>query len=74
MVLELLAQSTYEGQSLNFSHHVPKSMESQILEIHPPNVLDLSEDTEYASQAALWGIEVSVNVLLFIPTESMLHI
>lgn len=57
MVLELLAQSTYEGQSLNFSRHVPKSTESQILEIHPPNVLDLSEDTEYASQAALWGIE-----------------
>lgn len=46
-------------------------MESQILEIHPPNVLDLSEDTEYASQAALWGIEVGMAPFLFVQTESM---
>jgi hypothetical protein len=32
--------------------------ESQILGIDAPTGLDLSENTEYASQAALWGIEV----------------
>lgn len=55
MVLELLAQSTHQGQAVNWSQH-----RHNIIEIHPPNVLDLSQDTEYASQAALWGIEVGV--------------
>lgn len=58
MVLELLAQSTYTEQGISLSHRKSKSTESQILEINPPNVLDLSKDTEYAFQAALWGIEV----------------
>ncbi|KAL1808974.1 hypothetical protein ACET3Z_025964 [Daucus carota] len=57
MVLELLAQSTYTEQGISLSHRKSKSTESQILEINPPNVLDLSKDTEYAFQAALWGIE-----------------
>lgn len=34
-------------------------MECQYLEIHAPSGLNLSQNTEYASQAALWGIEVS---------------
>lgn len=59
-VLELLAQSTCEGHTGNWSKHLNESMGCQLLEIHPPRVLDLSEDTEYASQAALWGIEVCV--------------
>lgn len=59
-VLELLAQSTYEGHTINWSKHLNESMKCQFLEIHRPSVLDLSEDTEYASQAALWGIEVCV--------------
>lgn len=58
MVLELLVQSTYAEHGLNFTHRKNNAMESQIIEIHPPNVLDLSEDTEYAFEAALWGIEV----------------
>ncbi|KAH9767201.1 UTP--glucose-1-phosphate uridylyltransferase 3 [Citrus sinensis] len=32
-------------------------MECQFLEIHVPSGLDLSQNTEYAAQAALWGIE-----------------
>lgn len=71
MVLELLAQSTYTEQGINFSHIKNNSMESEIIEIHPPNVLDLSEDTEYAFQAALWGIEVRTIPCIFVRTESM---
>ncbi|KAK6145538.1 hypothetical protein DH2020_022358 [Rehmannia glutinosa] len=56
-VLELLAQSTHEGQTINWSQQTNKLLKCQFVEIHPPSVLDLSEDTEYASQAALWGIE-----------------
>ncbi|KAK2982498.1 hypothetical protein RJ640_026341 [Escallonia rubra] len=55
--LELLVQSTYKEQAVNWSQPISKSMECQFLEIHPPNARDLSQDTEYASQAALWGIE-----------------
>lgn len=73
MVLELLLQSTYAEQGLNFTHRKSNSMEPQIIEIHPPNVLDLSEDTEYAFQAALWGIEVHTAPFVFLQTESMRH-
>ncbi|XP_030446989.1 UTP--glucose-1-phosphate uridylyltransferase 3, chloroplastic [Syzygium oleosum] len=57
MVLELLTESVSERQSTNWSQNSKGSMESQILEIHSPAGLDLSQNTEYASQAALWGIE-----------------
>ncbi|XVE99805.1 hypothetical protein REPUB_Repub03eG0232900 [Reevesia pubescens] len=57
MVLELLAQSSLKMQTTNHSQHVHESMECQFLEIHPPIGCDLSQNTEYASQAALWGIE-----------------
>ncbi|MCL7035925.1 hypothetical protein MKW94_018116 [Papaver nudicaule] len=57
MVLELLSTSTSENKKQNWSSHLNESMKRQILEIHVPSGLDLSEDTEYASQAALWGIE-----------------
>ena len=39
-------------------------MECQFLEIHAPRGYDLSQNTDYASQAALWGIEVGT--LLYI--------
>lgn len=55
MVLELLANSTQEGKTSNW---FPSTQTFK--EIHPPNALDLSQDTDYASQAAQWGIEVSV--------------
>ena len=58
MVLELLAHSTCEEKAVNWSQHNKSSLQCQFIEIHPPKVLDLSQDTEYASQAALWGIEV----------------
>lgn len=56
-VLELLAQSKFERKTTK-SQHVHESMECQFLEIHVPSGLDLSQNTEYAAQAALWGIEV----------------
>ncbi|KAL4620819.1 hypothetical protein ACB092_06G183700 [Castanea dentata] len=56
-VLELLAQATCERETTNWSHHINKLMECQFTEIHAPRGLDLSQDTEYASQAAIWGIE-----------------
>lgn len=58
-VLELLAQSEHEGQSITWSEQTNKLLKCQLVETHPPSVIDLSEDTEYASQAAFWGIEVS---------------
>ncbi|KAJ4827906.1 UTP--glucose-1-phosphate uridylyltransferase 3, chloroplastic [Turnera subulata] len=57
MVLELLVQSTFEKQRTNWSQHIEETMGCQFLEIHAPSGVDLSKDTEYASQAALWGIE-----------------
>ncbi|KAK9283782.1 hypothetical protein L1049_012034 [Liquidambar formosana] len=57
MVLELLTQSASERHTLNWSHNINEAMECQFLEIHSPSGLDLSQNTEYASQAALWGIE-----------------
>lgn len=56
-VLELLVEESFERQNINWSHHRHDLKESQILGINAPNGLNLSEDTEYASQAALWGIE-----------------
>lgn len=58
MVLELLRESVSERQSTIWLQNSKGSMESQILEIHSPAGLDLSQNTQYASQAALWGIEV----------------
>ncbi|KAL5710087.1 UTP--glucose-1-phosphate uridylyltransferase 3 [Ranunculus cassubicifolius] len=56
-VLELLSSSESESQNSNWSMHLEESLKCEILNIHNPNVLDLSENTDYASQAALWGIE-----------------
>jgi hypothetical protein len=56
MVLELLARATCERQTTNWSNNL---MDCQFLEIQVPSGLDLSQNTEYASQAAIWGIEVS---------------
>lgn len=59
MVLERLNELTLEAQSAHWPQHTVASVESQFVEIHPPTGIDLSRNTEYASQAALWGIEVS---------------
>lgn len=57
-VLELLTQSPHEEGKINIPPlRTNKLLGSQFVEIYPPTVLDLSEDTEYASKAALWGIE-----------------
>ncbi|KAL3837765.1 hypothetical protein ACJIZ3_022356 [Penstemon smallii] len=56
-VFELLSQSTGEGKTINWSQQTNRFLKREFVEIHPPPVLDLSEDNEYASQAALWGIE-----------------
>uniref|UniRef100_A0A1D1XVY6 UDP-sugar pyrophospharylase n=1 Tax=Anthurium amnicola TaxID=1678845 RepID=A0A1D1XVY6_9ARAE len=57
MILGLLSPSTVEGQSRSWSCHLDKSMTYQLMEFHVPSGLNLSVETEYASQAALWGIE-----------------
>ncbi|XP_061376575.1 UTP--glucose-1-phosphate uridylyltransferase 3, chloroplastic [Gastrolobium bilobum] len=56
-ILELLAENFFESQNVNLSQHMHEVKQCQIMGIDPPNGLDLSESTEYASQAALWGIE-----------------
>ncbi|GAB2216460.1 hypothetical protein Droror1_Dr00024233 [Drosera rotundifolia] len=55
-VLELLASATY-GKNVKRSGNINGSMNCQFLEIHSPEGLDLSQNTEYASEAALWGLE-----------------
>lgn len=56
-VLELLLQSISEKQVENWSQKTNRLQETQFMEIYPPDVIDLSRDSECASQAALWGIE-----------------
>ncbi|KAH7537591.1 hypothetical protein FEM48_Zijuj03G0109200 [Ziziphus jujuba var. spinosa] len=56
-VLELLTQAISERWTTNRSKHVNEIMECQFLEIHAPSGLNLSQNTQYALQAALWGIE-----------------
>ncbi|XP_050387165.1 UTP--glucose-1-phosphate uridylyltransferase 3, chloroplastic isoform X2 [Argentina anserina] len=56
-VMELLAQSKAEMQATNWPSNVQEQMDCQFLEIHAPSGLDLSENAEYAAQAALWGIQ-----------------
>lgn len=62
-MLELLVQKMSDRQNINWSQHRHGVNECQILGIDAPKGLDLSENTEYASQAALWGIEVSIITL-----------
>ncbi|CAA0831342.1 UDP-glucose pyrophosphorylase 3 [Striga hermonthica] len=62
-VFELLAQSTDARETVNWSQQTNKLLKCPFVEIHPPSVIDLSKDTEYASQAALLGIEVSKQFL-----------
>lgn len=64
MVLELLHQST-KRHNTNRSYLVEESLGCQYLEMHTPSVLDLTQEKEYASQAALWGIEVSIGAICF---------
>ncbi|CAL0327916.1 unnamed protein product [Lupinus luteus] len=56
-MLELLVQKMFERQNINWSRDRHGMKECQISGIDAPKGLDLSENTEYASQAALWGIE-----------------
>lgn len=56
-VLELLSSSEPESQRTNWSAYLEESQKHQIVNVHIPAVLDLSQNTDYASQAALWGIE-----------------
>ncbi|KAL2939742.1 UTP--glucose-1-phosphate uridylyltransferase 3 chloroplastic [Bienertia sinuspersici] len=58
-VLELLAESVH-GQNMSSSQHMKESMKCQFVEIHSPKGVDLSKNTEYASQAAIWGIEIDL--------------
>ncbi|KAK4792547.1 hypothetical protein SAY86_022982 [Trapa natans] len=57
VVLERLNELTLDAQSAQWPQHRVTSVDSQFSVIHPPTGIDLSRDTEYAHQAALWGIE-----------------
>lgn len=58
MTLQLLSSSKVDGQSMNSCLHSYKARGSERVKLHVPRGLDLLENTEDASQAALWGIEV----------------
>lgn len=64
MVLELLHQSS-KRRNTNRSHLVEESLGCQYLEMHTPSVLDLTQKADYASQAAIWGIEVGIVLFAF---------
>ncbi|KAI4372911.1 hypothetical protein MLD38_011092 [Melastoma candidum] len=53
-VLELLLESTPEMLSSDTLHH---QRAPEFIKVHCPTGVDLSQDSEYASKAALWGIE-----------------
>ncbi|KAL8137487.1 hypothetical protein V2J09_003488 [Rumex salicifolius] len=55
-VLQLLAEAPSQHK-INGSQHVNESLKCDYLEIHSPRGVDISKNTEYASQAALWGIK-----------------
>ncbi|XP_068669032.1 UTP--glucose-1-phosphate uridylyltransferase 3, chloroplastic-like [Aristolochia californica] len=57
MVLELLLQSKPENQTMSWSRLLNDSTDYQFKEFLVPAGVDLSENREYASLAALWGIE-----------------
>ncbi|KAH9612052.1 hypothetical protein KSS87_005833 [Heliosperma pusillum] len=44
-------------QTRDRSQHMKDSLKCQFVEVHSPKGLELSKNIEYASQAALWGIE-----------------
>lgn len=62
MVLELLSPPKVERQS-DWSPHLYKSPASEFVKFHVPSGHNLLDDAEYASQAALWGIEVLLYIL-----------
>ncbi|CAM8895571.1 unnamed protein product [Rhodiola kirilowii] len=57
MVLKLLSQSTFDKLSEHWSQHLNETMQCKVMEIHSPTGLDLSQNKEYAFEAALWGVE-----------------
>lgn len=66
MVLELLSPSQSEMESMDWPGLRDSSRNYGFREFHVPLGCDLSRDTEYASQAALWGIEVSFTTIYYI--------
>lgn len=56
MALQLLSPAK-DDRTLKGSPCLYKSWQNKYMEIHAPTGLDLFENMEYASQAALWGIE-----------------
>ena len=57
-VFELLADTRAKKQATKKSRSQTGLSDSQFVDIHAPRGLDLSQNTEYALEAALWGIEV----------------
>lgn len=66
MVLELLSPLQSEMESMDWTGLRDYSRNNGFSEFHVPLGCDLSGDTEYAYQAALWGIEVSFTTIYYI--------
>lgn len=58
MALEFFFSFKTTKPGISWSPQSNKSLKSQFVEIHVPEGLNLVENAEYASQAALWGIQV----------------
>lgn len=61
IALQLLSPSKVNGQSRNAYFHSHNAQRDRV-KLHVPRGLDLMDNTNDASQAALWGIKVSLNV------------
>ncbi|MED6186045.1 UTP--glucose-1-phosphate uridylyltransferase 3, chloroplastic [Stylosanthes scabra] len=55
--LEILVEKSFERHNVSWSQHMHEMQQCQVCGIDAPKGLDLTENTDYASQAALWGIE-----------------
>ncbi|KAL4350105.1 hypothetical protein HN51_031179 [Arachis hypogaea] len=55
--LELLVEKLHDRQNVSWSQHMHEMQECRVCGIDAPKGVDLTENTDYASQAALWGIE-----------------
>lgn len=66
VVLELLSPLQSEMDSMDLTGLRDYSRNYGFSEFHVPLGCDLSRDTKYASQAALWGIEVSFTTIYYI--------
>ncbi|KAG0490525.1 hypothetical protein HPP92_007388 [Vanilla planifolia] len=66
VVLELLLSQTAKVRS-TLSSHTSESFKNMLQKFHVPFGTNLLKDIEYASQAALWGLEVTSSPSRYLP-------